>query len=177
MINSSFELVFTRHYSMAHRLIGNCSEKCRTPHGHNEVVTVKLASIKQAKLDQDINMIESFETAKKRWHSWIDTQVDHALQLNNQDPILEWFRNNEPQILPHLLITSGDPTTEMLAVCFMSKLGAFLKAEQSCLRCTEVSIQETQTNCVTFRGDSSIHLPEKSAWYARSDSSINDLLF
>ncbi len=170
-----FELVFTRRYSMAHRLIAGCSEKCRTPHGHNEFVTINLAALDSTGLlDGRTNMIETFEKAKKLWHKWIDQAVDHAFQLNDQDPMIEWFAYNDPMMLKRLLITPGDPTTEMLAVCFKSKLEAFMRFEGSRLRCVGVSIEETPTNRVTFRGAADVHLPSDVAWYNRSDLSIND---
>ena len=40
-----FSLVFTRRYSMAHRLMADARSKCAVPHGHNELVTVKLQAI------------------------------------------------------------------------------------------------------------------------------------
>ena len=36
-----FSLIFSRRYSMAHRLLSGGSPKCAVPHGHNETVTVK----------------------------------------------------------------------------------------------------------------------------------------
>jgi 6-pyruvoyltetrahydropterin/6-carboxytetrahydropterin synthase len=80
-----------------------------------------------------------------------------------------------------LLVTPGDPTTEMLAACFMAKLNAFLQNDRSGLRCVEVVVEETPTNTVTFSGDPADVLPERptagnrSDWWWRPDGSINDL--
>ena len=45
------------------------------------------------------------------------------------DPLVAYFRENEPGMLPRLLITPGDPTTEVRAACFARKLRAFLDAD------------------------------------------------
>ncbi|MCI1440649.1 MAG: 6-carboxytetrahydropterin synthase, partial [Acetobacter peroxydans] len=45
------ELVFTRRFSMGHRLIHGASESCAVPHGHNELVTVRLTATTPARLD------------------------------------------------------------------------------------------------------------------------------
>ena len=176
-----FSLVFTRRYSMAHRLMADARSKCAVPHGHNELVTVKLQAIAAQRLDGVANMVEPFEIAKGCWNRWIDEEVDHALQLSDRDPLIGYFREHEPGRLARLLITPGDPTTEMLAACFMAKLNAFLAKDGSDLRCVEVVVEETPTNTVTFAGDPADVLPERPAaanradWWWRADSSINDL--
>ena len=178
-----FSLVFSRRYAMAHRLLADASnvdggDKCATPHGHNETVTVTLRAINPTALDGARNMVERFETAKSTWHRWIDDQVDHAFQLGDSDPLLGFFREHEPERLSRLLITPGDPTTEVLACCFMAKLNAFLGSEGSGLRCVQVSIEETPTNTVTFEGDPHAALGIAASagnWWCRADMSMNDL--
>ena len=107
--------------------------------------------------------------------------VDHALQLSDRDPLIGYFRQHEPERLARLLVTPGDPTTEMLAACFMAKLNAFLEKDGSFLRCVEVMVEETPTNTVTFSGDPAQVLPERPTagnradWWWRADGSINDL--
>lgn len=175
-----FRLRFRRRYSMAHRLIAGCSSKCSVPHGHNEVVTVTLAPAEPAPLDGRANMIESFERAKAGWHRFIDEHVDHAFQLSQADPLIEFFRATEPEKLPRLLVTPGDPTTEALAACFMAKANAILLASGGRLRCVEVKVEETPTNVVIFQGDPQPHLRggelfATPPWWLRPDMSINDL--
>jgi 6-pyruvoyltetrahydropterin/6-carboxytetrahydropterin synthase len=176
-----FGLVFTRRYSMAHRLIADAGGKCAVPHGHNERVTVRLEAGEARRLDGVRNMVEPFETAKARWHRWIDQAVDHAFQLSDRDPLIDYFRDREPGRLAHLLITPGDPSTEMLAACFKAKLTAFLEDDGGRLCCVDVRIEETPTNAVTFSGDPADFLPEsvagdnRPAWWRRADMSINDL--
>ena len=158
-----FSLVFTRRYSMAHRLMADARSKCAVPHGHNELVTVRLQASAARRLDGVANMVEPFEIAKTHWHRWIDEEVDHALQLSDRDPLIGYFREHEPDRLARLLVTPGDPTTEMLAACFMAKLNAFLERDGSGLRCVEVAVEETPTNTVTFAGDPADVLPERPA--------------
>ncbi len=173
-----FSLVFTRRYSMAHRLISGGSTKCATPHGHNEFVTVTLQAVTPKPLDGHVNMVETFERAKSTWHRWIDNCVDHCLQLSDSDGLLDWFRAHEPEQLQRILITPGDPTTEMLACCFMAKLNTILAHEGGRLACVRIEIVETPTNTVTFEGDPLSVLPfapPGSVWWLRADDSINDL--
>lgn len=176
-----FSLVFTRRYSMAHRLLAEHSPKCTTPHGHNELVVAKLEAVTPARLDGASNVVEPFEAAKARWHRWIDERVDHALQLSEHDPLIGYFREREPDKLPRLLITPGDPTTEALAACFMAKLNAFLEEDGGRLRCVEIEIEETPTNGIVFTGEPLDFLPLRSSgdnrrpWWQRPDMSINDL--
>lgn len=172
-----FSLVFSRRYAMAHRLIAGGSEKCAIPHGHNEFVTVTLRATEPKPLDGKVNMVELFERAKSTWHRWIDGHVDHALQLSETDKLIDWFRDHEPQRLDRILVTPGDPTTEVLACCMMAKLKVLLAADGGRLDCTEIRIDETPTNTITFNGNPHDHLPETalgSRWWQRADMSIND---
>jgi 6-pyruvoyltetrahydropterin/6-carboxytetrahydropterin synthase len=174
-----FSLVFSRRYSMAHRFIAGNSEKCAVPHGHNEIVTVHLKAVDPSPLDGVNNMVEPFERAKARWHRWVDDYVDHALQLSEADPLLEWFVRHEPHRVSRILVTPGDPTTEALACCMMAKLNAFLKSDGGRLACAEIRIEETPTNAVTFEGDPLSYLvsaPGANPWWKRADMTINDLL-
>jgi 6-pyruvoyltetrahydropterin/6-carboxytetrahydropterin synthase len=171
-----FSLEFSRRFSMAHRLLSGHAEKCAVPHGHNEIVTVRLRATTPQRLDGRANMVEPFERAKTQWHRWIDSAVDHAFQLSETDPLLAWFQAHEPQRLDRLLVTPGDPTTEMLAVCMMAKLNTFLHADGGRLVCAAIKLQETPTNAVRYEGDPLIALPgTDNAWWVRADMSINDL--
>lgn len=173
-----FNLVFSRRFAMAHRLIAGMSEKCATPHGHNEFVTVHLMATEPQRLDGHVNMVEPFERAKSAWHRWVDNHVDHAFQLSDADPLLDWFRQHEPQRLSRIMITPGDPTTEVLACCMMAKLNTLLEQDGGRLICTQIEVQETPTNTVRFTGDPLPMLPTVAVgerWWRRADMSINDL--
>lgn len=171
-------LVFSRRFSMGHRLIGGGSESCALPHGHNETVTVRLEAAHPVRLDGAANMVLPFRQAKASWHRWIDEKLDHALQLGEDDPLLAWFEFNEPDRACRILVTPGDPTTELMACLMMAKLGAFLQADGGLLRCVEIRLEETPTNCVLFDGDPLAMLPAPrpaaQCWWNRPDMSISD---
>jgi 6-pyruvoyltetrahydropterin/6-carboxytetrahydropterin synthase len=169
-------LEFTRRYAMAHRLLADPNSKCAVPHGHNEIVSVRLEPLSRFRFG-GANAIAPFEVVKGRWHSWIDTHVDHALQLNEADPLIEFFREHEPQRLASLMTFVGDPTTEALAACFWLKLSSFMVAEQLPFTLSQVRVEETPTNAVVLTRDGfdadACGLHAKS-WPRRADMSIND---
>lgn len=166
----SFTLRFTRRFSMAHRLIAGCSVKCATPHGHNELVTVDLVAREPRALDGHANMVAEFAQAKGRWHRFVDEHLDHALQLAETDPLLALAATHFAEW--RLVVTPGDPTTELLAALLASKCQAFLDAESEGLRVARVTIEETPTNTVVFEGDpTSVLPPRDDAWWRRADDS------
>lgn len=177
------ELVFTRRFSMAHRLISGCSERCATPHGHNEYVTVTLGKGKNHRhhrLDGHNNMLLPFAEAKGRWHRFIDERIDHAFQLSDSDPLLNWFQNHEPQRMSHIIVTPGDPTTEIMAALLMAKLNAFLHEQGDKLSLKNLELRETPTNAVRLTGDPVSYLPgsdpaTKDHWWNRADDTISDI--
>ena len=169
---SDFILQFERRYSMAHRLLSGAAPRCSVPHGHNEVVTVDIVASNERPLDSDTNMLAEFSVVKKRWFHWIDEMVDHSFQIADTDPLIGYFREHEPERLPRLLITPGDPTTEIRAACYMAKLNVFLAGQG--LVCARLTIDETPTNSVVFTGDPTQVLPAGDYWWWRSDDTIND---
>lgn len=170
------ELRFTRRFSMGHRLIGGQSERCALPHGHNEFVTATLRPERATRLDGVSNMLVPFEQAKARWHRFVDERLDHALQLSDADPLLAWFRANEPARAERIIVTPGDPTTELMACLLMAKLSVILLAEGGLLRVSEIRIEETPTNTVALSGDPAEMLPARvsaeAGWWQRADMSI-----
>ena len=172
-----FVLRFSRRYSMAHRLTGDAAPNCRIPHGHDEVVTIKIIENSNRGLDPETNMLVEFSQAKGRWFEWIDKAVDHTFHLNESDPLIDYFRQNEPEMLKKILTTPGDPTTEIRAACYAAKLRTFLDAENPDYWCLKLTIQETPTNSVEFRPflTKSVVAKGDQHWWNRPDLSINDL--
>lgn len=171
----SLQFVFERRYSMAHRLLNSPTRKCAVPHGHNEFIRVTLAANQGTGLDPKTNMLQSFEQAKSRWHQFIDEHLDHAFQLSASDPMLNFFREHEPECLERVLVLPGDPTTEMLCVCLMSKLQTFLDHDGEVLQCLKLEIEETPTNRVVLDGFRAFeqYLPTESGWWQCNDMSIS----
>ena len=161
---------------MAHRLTSGAAPNCSVPHGHDEVVTVDIVSEGNAGLNPETNMLVEFDQVKRRWFQWIDKAVDHSFHLAESDPLIGYFRDHEPHLLAKILVTPGDPTTEIKTACYHSKLTAFLNAENPSYLCQRLVIQETPTNSVEFAGRSTEGiLPAGDHWWSRADQSINDL--
>ena len=161
---------------MAHRLLSDPASRCAVPHGHNEFVHVVLAT--DAEMDfGGSNFVASFETLKGRWHAFIDKAVDHAFQMNGADPMLAWFRENEPQRVPRLMVFEGDPTTDAFAVALRRKLDAILAVDGSPYRCIELTLEETPTNAILI--GEHLSAAERGwmagSWMDRPDLSINDI--
>ncbi|MDI6651407.1 6-carboxytetrahydropterin synthase [Gluconobacter japonicus] len=174
------ELVFTRRFCMGHRLITGSSEKCAIPHGHNEYVKVTLRPVEETRLDGHQNMILPFADAKTRWHDFVDNSLDHALQLSEHDPLLSWFREHEPERARRIVVTPGDPTTEVMAALLLAKLTAILADQGTSLRVHALELEETPTNTVRLTGDPAFYLPKVSrapqeCWWNRADMSISDV--
>ncbi|MBH9970170.1 MULTISPECIES: 6-carboxytetrahydropterin synthase [unclassified Commensalibacter] len=174
-----FDLVFTRRYSMGHRLIHGAGDICATPHGHNEEVSVYLKAHEAERLDGSANMVLPFYYAKKKWHQFVDGSIDHSFQLSEDDPLLPWFIKNEPKRVRHLVVTPGDPTTELMACLLMIKVNTILDAEKTSLYCFKIDIKETPTNTVSFSGNPFDFVPQskngQGHWWERPDMSISDL--
>jgi 6-pyruvoyltetrahydropterin/6-carboxytetrahydropterin synthase len=169
-------LEFTRRYAMAHRLLADAASKCAVPHGHNEIVSVRLDPHRSFQFGGS-NAEAPFEAVKGRWHAWIDDHVDHALQLSQDDKLIDFFRAHEPQRLQRIMTFPGDPTTEALAACFWIKLSSFLDAAALPFTVSEVRVEETPTNAVVLTRDG--FDPDHcglsaDAWPRRADMSIND---
>ncbi len=176
MSRHDFTLRFSRRYSMAHRLTSGLAPRCAVPHGHDEVVTVEIVHEANAALDPGTQMLVEFDQAKRRWFDWIDRAVDHSFHLNEKDPLVGYFRENEPGTLLRCLLTPGDPTTELRAACYKAKIGAFFAEANQPLRCKSLTIQETPTNAVICEASALERiLPAGDHWWWRADESINDL--
>ncbi len=170
-------LEFSRRFAMAHRLILGAEEKCATPHGHNEHVIIELKPTMPFSLG-GANALASFAQIKGRWHAWIDDQVDHALQLNAADPLIEYFRVQEPRRCARLMVFPGDPTTEAACILFFFKLRAFLMADGAPFAAQRIRIEETPTNSVQVDAAFIEGLEvarDTGLWWQRADMSINDL--
>lgn len=168
------ELEFSRRYAMAHRLLADPASKCAIPHGHNEIVTVRLTPRARFAFG-GANALAPFATLKARWHGWIDAHVDHTLMLSEADPLIDYFRDHEPARLARIMTFPGDPTTEALAACFLLKLQAFLAIDDLPFAVGEVRVAETPTNTAMIAPDllDDGALP-RDAWPRRADMSINE---
>lgn len=172
-------LSFTRRFCMAHRLRHSGSKRCSTPHGHNESVTARLSYCGDRELDTSSNVAADFSELKHEWHTWIDNYVDHSLQIADDDPLLDYFRANEPEQLPHILTTPGDPSTELVSALFLSKYTGFLQKIGAPFEVASIEVCETPTNTVVIQSSDLVLFPalERAGWWHRADHSINDLQY
>lgn len=171
------DLIFTRRFSMAHRLLADRSDKCATPHGHNEFVKVTLRPRPDTPAGWGTaNQAADFARLKRHWHQFIDKSLDHAFQLGAADPLIGYFRDHEPDLLPRLLILKGDPTTEALAVALYAKCQAILACFCPDFTCVGLDLEETPTNTVRLSPDDGIAPFDLGAWTHRADLSLNDLV-
>lgn len=164
---------------MAHRLMtqagagrGASSAKCATPHGHNELVSVELVPRHPMTLDGQSNMVAEFGALKTAWHAFVDQRLDHALQLSEHDPLLAIV--DEQFSDWRVVVTPGDPSTELMAALLASKCQAILNVQSAHdpsldLRVARVRLTETPTNTVVFEGDPSEVLPRREGWWSRAD--------
>jgi 6-pyruvoyltetrahydropterin/6-carboxytetrahydropterin synthase len=162
---------------MAHRLTSGVAPSCSVPHGHDEVVTVDIIESSNGGLDPATNMLVEFDQVKRRWFEWIDDAVDHSFHLGHSDPLIAYFQTSEPELAARLLVTPGDPTTELRAACYSAKLSAFLTGDNPEFRCRKLTIQETPTNSVEYRPseERKVVPSGEDHWWNRRDMSINDL--
>ncbi|MAQ14537.1 MAG: 6-pyruvoyl tetrahydropterin synthase [Sandaracinus sp.] len=165
----SVALRFRRRFSMAHRLASGSSLKCATPHGHDEYVVVELEPQDHGRLDGEANMVVEFARAKGRWHRFVDERLDHGFQLGERDPLLALAREHFPDW--RLVVTPGDPTTELMAACLAAKCQAILDDEGVVLRVRRLTLEETPTNAVVVEGDFRALLPRADGWWSRPDES------
>ena len=171
------QLEFSRRYSMAHRLLGDRTSKCAIPHGHNEIVAVRLGTELPLEFG-DRNLVAPFDVLKRRWNKWIDDAVDHSFHVSLRDPLIAHFTGPESDLQTRLMTFDGDPTTEALALAFAMKLTAFLQAAELPFRCEQVAVEETPTNRVVLERAWDLSACggwTPGAWATRADMSINDL--
>lgn len=180
---------FERRFSMAHRLwLADDSPRCQVPHGHNEFVRVRLAprNVSTYEVWGVTNMPVSFAEMKSRWNEWIDNHVDHALQLNMNDPLVDYFAQAEPSRFKRLMLFPGDPTTEALACMLLLKLRAFSVGTPWCA--IGLTVEETPTNKVTVTvGDAMAFEQEVREmlntrrdcpfWWTTANMEINDRIY
>jgi 6-pyruvoyltetrahydropterin/6-carboxytetrahydropterin synthase len=93
-------------FCYGHRLL-NYDGKCKFLHGHNGRAIV---TIESDELD-DRGMVMDFTDIKRDVAGWIDSNLDHRMILNGDDPVVAVLRElGEPMYL-----IDGNPTAEAIA--------------------------------------------------------------
>lgn len=176
-----YELSFTYRFEAAHRFTGTCSQTCATPHGHTWYAKALFEAAENS-LSQENDMVMEFARLKTNWKRFIQETVDHSFLHHHLDPILPALRDYIPGFrgLPF----PGDPTTELIAALFYSKLKVMHEALPGCshVRPVGVIIRETPTNQMIFRAPSAgnSQLLERinsqfKGWWQDPDPAARDL--
>ncbi len=93
-------------FSYGHRL-RNYDGACRHIHGHNGLAEVELSS---EELD-DRGMVYDFGDLKDDVKGWIDENMDHAMLVRHDDPLIEYLEETgEPYY-----VMDENPTAEAIA--------------------------------------------------------------
>jgi len=94
-------------FCCAHRLLGH-EDKCANLHGHNYRVEIDCCT--GDSLDS-IGRIIDFSVIKERLGGWLDRNWDHAVLLNEIDPLVSILKQTK-QIVA---VMKGNPTAENMA--------------------------------------------------------------
>lgn len=131
-----FQVTQNIEFCYGHRLL-NYAGKCRHLHGHNGRAVIVLEG---EKLDAR-GMLVDFTDIKNTVRTWIDTQLDHRMILNEQDPAVPFLREQgEP-----LFLLKENPTAEAIAKII------FEYTQSQNLPVVEVSLWETPNSFATYR--------------------------
>ena len=173
--NTMFLLEFRYDFEAAHRFLSSNSERCQTPHGHSWSAKVRFTSFDRQLCSNQ--MLEEFSVLKAHWKTFIQGTVDHSFFHHVEDPLARVMEKEIPQFrgLPF----PGDPTTELISVCFFRKMIQMNRSvfgESPRVFPVAVEIQETKTNRVVLEAEDELELirsvPEFvrwSGWWEDSD--------
>lgn len=95
-------------FDAAHRVLGH-KGRCRFLHGHRYSIEV---TCETHDLD-DLGMVVDFSCIKTVIGGWIDSQFDHNILLNPDDPQIKHILGTEER--PPYIMTTGNPTAENIA--------------------------------------------------------------
>jgi 6-pyruvoyltetrahydropterin/6-carboxytetrahydropterin synthase len=138
-------------FDAGHRLL-NHEGKCRGLHGHRYVVYVHCTA---PELD-GIGRIIDFDVIKRKIGGWIESNWDHAMILNAEDPCANWFINEvfadssnasfvkSPFYGMRYFLLDCNPTAENLASRLLSISQELMKEFN--IKVTKVRVFETP-NC------------------------------
>ena len=135
-----YTLGVKHNIEVAHRL-SQLEGKCQNIHGHSMLVTL---SFHGGQLDE-FGVYEGmpFKEIKNAFRHHLDSQYDHHLLLNENDP---WAHatdlGGKPCSLPGLMKCAADPTTENLATWIQQ----WAKLEFGMEKTIEIELWETAVN-------------------------------
>jgi 6-pyruvoyltetrahydropterin/6-carboxytetrahydropterin synthase len=102
----SYAVTRVIHFCYGHRLL-DYAGKCRHPHGHNGVLEITISS---DRLDS-LGMVVDFDVIKNKIQIWVDTELDHKMILNEQDPLIPVLKEMGDPVV----VLKSNPTAENIA--------------------------------------------------------------
>lgn len=138
-------------FEAAHRLFKDQGD-CHNLHGHSYTAIIKL----EAPTVDDADMLVNFRLIKRDIGGWLDNYWDHAVLLNETDPLLSLIQKELKEGLK-LFTFNGDPTAENMArvlvdAALNSEIISGAKAYRE-LRVKWVEIHETATSVARYTLD------------------------
>lgn len=130
-------------FDSAHRLSKHLG-LCAFVHGHTYRVKVTLS---QGFLGTD-DMVVDFSPIKQLLRTLL-SEWDHALLLNEEDPLVELLRDREEV---RLVVMQGDPTAEKIAETILIELRKALEPENPQMEIRRIEVWETPTSKVMVDG-------------------------
>lgn len=126
----------SHNVEMAHRL-SLTPGKCQQIHGHSWWITLDV----RGPMDQT-GMVVDFGDLKQQFRQYLDTNFDHRLLLNRQDPLMALD-------LPGAVPFDGDPTVEEIARHLHGWVTATV-VEPLGLADAYVTVWETKVNAAAY---------------------------
>ncbi|MSQ32213.1 MAG: 6-carboxytetrahydropterin synthase [Dehalococcoidia bacterium] len=132
----NFKVTKAIDFCYGHRL-RDYDGKCKNVHGHNGRAEFDLTS---AKLDKR-SMVVDFSDIADAMRNWINNNLDHAMLMRKDDPMLPIFKKNKQPCY----VMDNNPTAESIAKLL------FDKASEHGFPVAEVRMWETPTSFATYR--------------------------
>jgi 6-pyruvoyltetrahydropterin/6-carboxytetrahydropterin synthase len=117
-------------FEAAHRLLRNYCGKCNNNHGHSFNVKLYLEG---NELDDKDMLIDFVET--KALKQWIDSTLDHATILWNEDPLADYLEREGHSVYR----TAKNPTSEHIAEVIVAKAQQMFQNSRIKVHCVEVN--------------------------------------
>ena len=143
----SWTIEIGHNFETAHRLAAAGSpEKCQSIHGHSWWATVTISGDQLDELD----MVVEFGAFKSAWRGWLDSTIDHALVIQEDDPVGAAILSVIPG--QRLFRMKANPSTEAIAELLFHEATRVLSTLSLTVpaRVTRVHVQETRVNAATY---------------------------
>ncbi len=135
---------FTRKFETAHRFLNSCEDSCMSPHGHTWWVTWKYKIPNP--IDKKTGFFLPYSDLKSNFTELLKNSIDHAILLNEDDPLVEDLLKVHPKC--RMVLFPCDPTTEALAYQFLKHIIAYAWEYATEDWEYAIKIQETPVNAV-----------------------------